>query len=62
MLLAAFAAGFAEGIVVSIFNFVNALAGSAVNLVLTVLVGAFIAGWTNSLPVLFYRDFLGKKS
>ena len=61
MVIVTFAVGFAENAIVEIVALANAIAGGAVNLLLSLMAGAFITGMSNSLPIIFYRDFLGKK-
>ena len=51
-----------QGIVSLIFNLLGAIAGSILGLILSLAVGAFITAWLYVLPIVFYNDFLGKKS
>ena len=48
--------------VIFVLSFLGMLAGSVVGLVVWLLVSAFITAWFYALPVIFYEDYLDRKS
>ncbi len=62
MVIVAFMIGLAQGAIVGVANLANKFLGTTVDFVLGLLVGSFVGGWTSTLPIIFYRDFLGIKA
>ena len=60
--LITFGINFIAGILVDVVSFVNHIAGSLLDLIISIILGSFIAAWTNALPIIFYKDYLAKKS
>ena len=60
LILFIFAIEFVGGIMVVLVSFVNNIAGVVVNLIVSFFLGAFVGAWSNSLPIVYYRDFLAK--
>lgn len=48
--------------VVLVFGLLGVLAGSIIGVLASLLVGAFVTAWLYVLPIIFYNDFLSKKS
>lgn len=51
---------FAGSIISTVVSLLNTIAGSLLNLIISFLISAFVVAWVSYLPVIFYRDYLGK--
>lgn len=49
-------------VLVDAVTILNQIAGSLLNIAITILLGAFIGAWVNALPIIFYKDYLSSKS